>query len=267
MIKENIEDINRIFNLKLQEQRDGNKLPGYIYYLGRPSSELKSTGIPDLPIELKAEKLYEKANTKGHEYDLESIKDMVNAIQHPLAIFRYGNPAKSQNIIVELQKGDRNFLVGLSLNPLVNDNCVEINSVRNIFPKENAEWLHWIEQGKLMRVDKIKIQNLIDKQRTSLADVEYLDLDFVTKLINKFDNPITEEEKIERISNISIRNEKERGFYISCKVDGKRMPKERIKDKDIVSLMSGRKDKEDLALKYYGETLNRKIMDKIGIRR
>ena len=67
--------------------------------------------------------------------------------------------------------------------------------IRGIFPKDNAEWLNWINQGKLLYVDKAKIQALIDKQRKNLADVEYLDLDSVAKILQNFENPSVDEEK------------------------------------------------------------------------
>lgn len=53
------------------------------------------------------------------------------------------------------------------------------------FPK-NAEWLNWINQGKLLYVDKQKIQTLIDQQRRILAEVEYIDLDSAAKIIKRF---------------------------------------------------------------------------------
>ena len=75
---------------------------------------------------------------------------------------------------------------------------MDINSIRNVFPKDNAEWLNWISQGKHLYLDKQKIQELIDQQRTNLADVEYLDLDSVTKIVNEFKNPTIPEEKMKK---------------------------------------------------------------------
>ena len=77
----------------------------------------------------------------------------------------------AQNIIVELEKNGKKFVVGLHLNQTRNG--IEVNS-SCFFPKDNAEWLNWISQGKLLYADKGKIQVLIDKQRINLAEVEYL---------------------------------------------------------------------------------------------
>ena len=193
---EDIEKVNAKFNEELQKQIEGNLPDGHIYQLGKPGETLLSTGVPNLPIQMSATKLEEKSSKVGHNYDLNEVRDLVNALQHPLAVFAYGNKEKSQNIIVPLQKDGKNFIVGLSLSPIVGGRRLEINSVRNVFPKDNAEWLNWITQGKALYIDKTKIQTLIDQQRTILADVEYLDLDSVTKVVESFVNPSEDIEKV-----------------------------------------------------------------------
>ena len=47
-----------------------------------------------------------------------------------------------------------------------------------------------------MYLDKEKIQALIDQQRTILADVDYLDLDSVAKIVENFDNPVKNDENL-----------------------------------------------------------------------
>ena len=183
------ESVNRRFNEELERQMNGTLDKGHIYQLGVPSSILISTGIPGLPIQMSASRLEEKATRYGHDFSLDEIKDLVNALQHPLAVFEYGDKKKAQNIIVEIQKDGKNFVVGLSIRPTVNGRVLEINSIRNVFPKNNAEWLNWISQGKSIYLDKEKIQALIAQQRTILADVDYLDLDSVAKIVENFENP------------------------------------------------------------------------------
>lgn len=71
-----------------------------------------------------------------------------------------------------------------------------VSDIRGIFPKDNAEWLNWINQGKFLYMNKEKIQELIDKQRKNLADVEYLDLDSIANVIESFGNPSVEDENL-----------------------------------------------------------------------
>lgn len=191
-----VNNINDTFNNELQQQIDGVLPEGHIYKMGKPGKILLSTGVPDLPVQMSASRLIQKATSYGHDFDLSEVKDLVKALQNPIAVFAYGNKTKAQNIIIPLQKDGKNFIVGLSLKPTVNGKTLEINSIRNVFPKNNSEWLNWISQGKALYLDKEKIQALIDQQRTILADVDYLDLDSVAKIVENFDNPVKNDENL-----------------------------------------------------------------------
>ena len=191
-----VEEVNERFNEELEQQIEGKLPDGHIYEMGHPGNVLLSTGVPDLPIQMNAKRLQAKATSYGHDFDLSEVKDLVKALQHPLAVFAYGNKSKAQNIIVPLQNDGKNFIVGLSLNPVVGGRKLEINSIRNVFPKHNSEWLNWISQGKALYLDKEKIQTLINQQRTILADVDYLNLDSVTKVVENFENPVISHENI-----------------------------------------------------------------------
>ena len=195
-VKEDMNEINQRFNDELQQQIDGKLPSNHIYRMGKPSKILRSTGVPDLPIQMNASRLRAKATSFGHDFDLGEVTDLVKALQKPLAVFAYGDKTKAQNIIVPLQKDGKNFIVGLSLNPTVGGRKLEINSIRNVFPKNNSEWLNWISQGKSLFLDKEKVQNLIDQQRTILADVDYLDLDSVAKIVENFENPKVSDENV-----------------------------------------------------------------------
>lgn len=93
-------------------------------------------------------------------------------------------------MIVDLSFEEKQFLVGISLRPTVNGRILEINSVRNVFPKDNHEWINWINQGKLLRVDEPKkIQDIIDKLRINPVAFGYVDLDSATKILKEFRNP------------------------------------------------------------------------------
>lgn len=190
--EENAEEVNERFNNELQQQIDGNLPDSHIYQMGMPGQILRSTGVPDLPIQMNAKRLRDKATLFDHNFELYEVKDLVKALQNPLVVFSYGDKTKAQNIIVPLQKDGKNFIVGLSLNPTVGGKALEINSIRNVFPKDNSEWLNWISQGKALYLDKEKIQTLIAQQRTNLADVEYLDLDSAAKVVENFENPKSE---------------------------------------------------------------------------
>lgn len=188
---ETLDEVNERFNQELQQQIDGTLSNGHIYSLGNPSDILLSTGIPNLPIELSSTRLAEKSAQRNHEFAISDVKNLPEALQSPIAVFSYGDKSKAQNVIVELDKNGKKFVVGLHLNQIRKG--IEVNSIRGLFPKNNAEWLNWINQNKALYLNKEKIQALINKQRTNLADVEYLDLDSTTKIVENFENPKLEE--------------------------------------------------------------------------
>ena len=189
-----LSQVNERFNEELQQQINGTLPKGHVYQLGMPSSILQATGFPNLPIEMSSTRLAEKAAQRNHEFDLADVENLVEALNRPLAVFEYGDKSKAQNVIVEIERDGKKFVIGVSLNPLVGGKRMEVNSIRGIFPKDNAEWLNWISQGKMLYVNKEKIQDLIDKQRTNLADVDYLDLDSIAKVVENFENPNIEDE-------------------------------------------------------------------------
>ena len=197
-----IDCFNNKFNEELEKQINGTLPNNHIYELGMPGQILRSTGIADLPIQLNASRLLEKSTKIDHSYNLAEIKDLVKELNNPVAVFAYGNKNKAQNIILKIQSNEKNFLVGLSIRPEVEEIVYEINSIRNVFPKDNEEWLNWIQQGKSLYLDKKRIQDLINQQRINLADVEYLNLDSIANIIQNFENPILEEEKNKIFNNI-----------------------------------------------------------------
>jgi hypothetical protein len=188
-----LKQINDTFNQELEQQIAGTLPVGHIYQIGRPSEILRAAGFPDAPIELSSTHLAKKAAQSNHKFSLEDVKDLPMALCTPLAVFRYGDKTKAENVIVGIDRDGKQFVVGVHFNQ--NRNGVEVSSIRGLFNKENAEWLNWISQGKAEYLDKEKIQALIDKQQKNLADVEYLDLDDVAKVMENFENPKIEDEK------------------------------------------------------------------------
>lgn len=180
-----IETVNEKFNEELQQQIDGTLPQGHIYQIGMPGFILQSAGFPYLPIELSSTRLSKKASQENHIFDISEVKDLVKELNNPLAVFRYGDNAK--NVIIGIEHNGKQFLVGVHFNQ--ERNGLDISSIRGVFPKTNAKWLNWIVQGKAEYLNKEKIQTLIDQQRTNLADVDYLDLDSVAKVVKDFENP------------------------------------------------------------------------------
>ena len=177
--------VNARFNNELARQIAGTLPAGHIYKLGHPGRILRAAGFPDAPIEMAASRLASKSVQANHPFDIADVYDLVLFINTPMAVFRYG--AQAKNIIVDIERDIQHYLIGVHFNQMRNDTIV--SDIRGIFPKDNIKWLNWISQGKADYLHKEKIQTLIDKQRTNSAEVAYLDLDSVTKIVQNFKNP------------------------------------------------------------------------------
>ena len=70
-----------------------------------------------------------------------------------------------------------------------NKRGLRVNDIRGLFPKDSGEWLNWISKDRLLRVDKERVLNLISQQQINPADVAYLDLEPVTKVVEIVENP------------------------------------------------------------------------------
>ena len=187
--EEDLSEVNSRFNGELKKQKQGTLPTGHIYYLGKPGDILLSTGVPNARIEMSSKVLREHSESEKHPFDIMDIRNLVNSIQNPIAIFRYGDAQKSQNLILEVENQGKNYLVGIHSNQ--NRRGIIVSDIRGIFPKNNSEWLNWINQGKLLYVDKEKVRDVINKQRKTLAEVDYLDTDSATNIIENFENPNT----------------------------------------------------------------------------
>lgn len=230
---EEMEEVNQRFNEELEQQIEGRLEKGHVYQLGRPSEFLRDAGIPDLPIEMPASQLEYKSTSGKHDYDLSEVINLPNAIAHPIATFAYGDSVKSQNILTVLEHNGENFLVGMFIRPKIKGNVLEVNSIRNVFPKNGASIVKLINQGKLTNVDKEKLLHFLDQQRTNLADVAFVlpdeqvkqgsaEVSTATNIVENFENPKLTGENSNGTMNTRFRREApDVSSYIKISMDRK----------------------------------------------
>lgn len=148
-----------------------SKITGnHIFNLGLPDTILQKCGFPaQHRIELSSSRLVLKAAQGNHPFNIVDIIGLDKAMQKPIAVFEYGNKEKAENVIVNLSRDNKNFLVGVFFNQ--ERDGLEVSSIRGLFNRDNIDWLRWIDQGKMIYGNKKEIQVLIAQQRTNLADV------------------------------------------------------------------------------------------------
>ncbi|MEL5720412.1 MAG: hypothetical protein P1P59_04695 [Treponemataceae bacterium] len=158
------------FDSELLDFAHGKITGNHIFNLGLPDTILQKCGFPaQHRIELSSSRLVLKAAQGNHPFNIVDIIGLDKAMQKPIAVFEYGNKEKAENVIVNLSRDNKNFLVGVFFNQ--ERDGLEVSSIRGLFNRDNIDWLRWIDQGKMIYGNKKEIQVLIAQQRTNLADV------------------------------------------------------------------------------------------------
>jgi hypothetical protein len=188
MDEQEVKAVNDRFNDELDLFIKGELTGDHVFKLGKPSWILEKTGFPqEHDIDLLAKQLKEKSEVERHRFPMSGVKNLVGYLQEPIAIFDYNkNAGAARNVILDIQKDNKNFLVGVLLKQCYRD--VEVSNIRTIFPKQNAEWLNWINEGRLLYANIDKLKSLVAQQRMNLADVGYLDFLSIESLIEEYKN-------------------------------------------------------------------------------
>ena len=162
---------NNKFNKELDKLIDGTLPEGHVFQLGQAGSILQSSGLANLPVELSAKKLKEKANQSNHLFELEDVKDLPNAVQNPIAVFNSTKGNNTKVILTELKHGDTNMVAIIKVISEKGRQRIEVNSVRSLYPKSHFNGvLDWInsDNNLLQYADKEKILDYISVQSTNL---------------------------------------------------------------------------------------------------
>lgn len=196
--EDELSQVNERFNEELQQQINGELPKGHIYSLGQPSNILLSAGLPDLPIEMAASRLSDKSMQENHPFELSEVRNLPNAIQNPMALFRSATHIGSFVVMTEIEHGGKNFVVAIEANK--RKGKIEVNSVRSVhYRTSNAHMANWITEGLLEYANKEKMAEWLSKQRYNSADVRKL-FNHATNIVKNFENPSVENENL-RIGN------------------------------------------------------------------
>jgi hypothetical protein len=193
--------VNEKFNNELR-QIDGTLPEGHVYRLGMPEEALLASGLGNLPIELNADHLQRKSSQENHEFSLSDVKNLPEALANPIAIFDSTKKDGTTVILTELKKDNDNFVVAVRVwkEQAKRINRVEINSIRSLYPKDNATGIFdWINSKyNLLRwVDKKKAIDYIQTQSTNLiAGRDKTNGLRAAKIVQEFENPKNPKKKI-----------------------------------------------------------------------
>lgn len=188
-------EVNERFNEQLQRQIDGTLPKGHVYELGYPSDVLLSAGLPYLPIEMAASRLSDKSMQENHPFDLSEVRNLPNAIQNPMAVFRSATHIGSFVVMTEIEHAGKNFVAAIEANK--RKGKIEVNSVRSVYPKTNRQVANWINEELLEYADKKRMAEWLSKQRSNSADVRK-QFNHAANIVRNFENPSIGEDDLYR---------------------------------------------------------------------
>ncbi|MFX1667812.1 hypothetical protein JZ968_06465 [Riemerella anatipestifer] len=230
---QNLPRVNEKFNKELDQLIKGTLPKGHIFQLGKPSPILKSSGIPNLPIELNADRLKRKSEQENHLFDLENVKNLSTAIQYPIAVFDSTKKDGSKVILTDIKdKKGSNYVVAMRLSHKGRGrHQIEINDIKSVYPKEHyLGIIDWINSNDnlLKFADKEKVLNYISVQSTNLIGNGNIAKDGTNvhqkvekakQSIQDFQNPISDKEVSDIQFSILNKNDKSKQLSIILKTN------------------------------------------------
>lgn len=193
-IGEDIEDVNKRFNERLESLKADPKQKGGELKLGYPGTFLRDAGLGDSEIVLEYAKIERKSSEKyknDHPFDVEDIKDLPKAINAPIAVFDNTNGKDAgKTILTELQKDGKNFIVAIRAAERRQKGGIvlEVNEIKTLFPKEARGIVNWFNTGKTCNVDKEKALTWLGALRTHRGTwLTEQELSSATNVVKDFD--------------------------------------------------------------------------------
>lgn len=192
--EEDIEDVNKRFNERLESLKTDPKQKGGELKLGYPGTFLKDAGFGDSEIVLEYAKIERKSSDEyknDHPFDVEDIKDLPKAINAPIAVFDNTNGKEAgKTILTELQKDGKNFIVAIRAAERRQKGGIvlEVNEIKTLFPKEARGIVNWFNTGKTCNVDKEKALTWLGALRTHRGTwLTEQELSSATNVVKDFD--------------------------------------------------------------------------------
>lgn len=179
----NLEAVNEQFNEGLKTLTEDNAR-SRIFDLGAPSPILLATGIENKPIRLYGAKLLSKS--KKHNYELSDLKDFPKYVASPIAVFK-GAYDGAFAVLTELVVDNKNMLATLSVGKGGHD--VDFNIVTSVYDKRGESIVRWINDNKLLYVNKEKALNYFSDSAPIAEAQNNQELVSTTKIIQNFENP------------------------------------------------------------------------------
>lgn len=201
-----LEKVNERFNEELDGLTEENA-DKVIMSLGMPSDVLLAAGVADKPMKLYGNKVIKKM--KKHGFKLDELHNLPEAVAHPIAVFNNYEKDGNRSILTEMEVGNKNILVSVTVGK---GNDVDFNIISSVFGKGRSNVIDWINKGYATYFDKEKTLDYLhfsgrnipkaSNNREEVKPLDYLripapiagaqdnqELSSATKIVKEFENP------------------------------------------------------------------------------
>ena len=266
-----------LFNAELLAFKE-QRIKG-LMHLGRPLSLLRTIGVNVEEMTLSPKVL--NYHLKKHGLTPDDLRGLARAIQSPILAYNHGIESPNKVIVSDLFVKGGKLSISLELD---NDgDVVKLNNVSSVHQKEAMQEIRRLDSikddlsGLLLWVEKEKVLDWFSPAGlSSLIQASSPELDSVTNILGKFENPkiieeyfepfdedltITPQKELNRITDAFVFGKASTGMSIRCRIDGKQQLARKLSSKDamaysaITDFVGKELFKASLAYKYYGKEL------------
>jgi hypothetical protein len=209
---EDLEAANDRFDGELDRFEKGELKPHEVLHMGAPLGILQASGVKEGEITVTQKTL--KTHMEKHGLSVGDLKGLAGAIQKPILVYNWGKKNPSTMIVTEITVADgRKIAVGIRLDHKGND--LTVNEIATIHGKTVNHLLEdWakstpeeLAKEKLKWVEKEKVLDWLDVAPPKGAMQANEGLNWITKVVQEFENPKLPGEKMQsgnkRMSRVS----------------------------------------------------------------
>jgi len=149
---------------------------------GMPSEALLLAGMPNVGIRLNGEVLRKKM--KAHQFAKEDVRNLPLYMQNPIAVFN-GSHDNTFAVLTEMLINGRNTLVAIDIKGAEIQDFIEVSS---LYDKNRTSVINWINDGKLLSVDKEKALRYIDTDAPIAPTGNNKGANSAAKVVQNFDS-------------------------------------------------------------------------------
>lgn len=149
---------------------------------GMPSEALLLAGMPNVGIRLNGEVLRKKM--KAHQFAKEDVRNLPLYMQNPIAVFN-GSHDNTFAVLTEMLINGRNTLVAIDIKGAEIQDFIEVSS---LYDKNRTSVINWINDGKLLSIDKEKALRYIDTDAPIAPTGNNKGANSAAKVVQNFDS-------------------------------------------------------------------------------